>query len=496
VYGTTTVTSSAGHVGHPFATLPYVDVRAYGVSTTAIAAINNAGFVAAIAAVPDFGVLLIPPGIYRGHIKIRRNNITIWAPGVTIRAEDNVAGAWTVLEIGEIEMGSVWPPGPAAFDNVNVLGFPTLDGNKNGTIDPGNDLNGWGIATTNVSHGHYDVKAINCWNGGVGTFIWSDYNFWNAYIENCGFGAQNEPGFDVNSSNYNHIKATVKDSNYGFRLLDNCHGNEVDVVIRNPSVLGVMYFNQPVNSSKANIIRATVVNGAGEGAMMVGSNVFSSQMYLVTDNVSGYGLRVFNQDGAAYNSKGNYYNVATKGSGLQSVILETDFNRVDVSSYQDGRSGGEGANFAIDVSGDNNVINAILEDTVPWKVRGVIFRTGTKGNQLATYRYNNTLDPYNDDGTNNSFISPGFGDNVASANEIVPPLYGSVFYLTGTNTVATIYAYGRKGRTITFISTDNVTINNGSNLKLNGNWVSGAANATLTLVGDGTNWYEISRSLN
>jgi hypothetical protein len=33
-------------------------------------------------------------------------------------------------------------------------------------------------------------------------------------------------------------------------------------------------------------------------------------------------------------------------------------------------------------------------------------------------------------------------------------------------------------------------------MKLNGNWVSGGANATITIISDGTNWYEIGRSLN
>ena len=498
----TTVTSPGGHVGHRIdntysLSSPYVDVRAYGASASATAVVNNAAFASAIAAVSDFGVLFIPPGTYRGHLIVRRNNITIMAYGATIKAEDNVAGAWTVLEIGDTASGN----SATAYDNVNVLGI-TLDGNKDGTTDPGNDLNGWGIATTKISHGNFrDIKAINCWNGGAGTFINSNYNRWSdIYVYNCGFGAQNEPGFDVNSSKYNSFKGIVVEAcNYGFRLLDNCHGNEADVIIYNPTILGVVYNNQAVNSSKANIIRATVVNGGSSGAMTVGANCSASQIYLATDNVTGYGLHIQGPtDIAADNqSNGNYYNVTTKGSGLQSVKVYSDRNRIDVSSNQDGRSGAQGDNFAVDVHGDNNVINAIVEDTTTWQVRGVVFRSGADGNRLESLRYINTANPYSDSGSSNYFNTGGWGDNLASSSTISPKWWnGPIFYLTGTDNVTTITADSANGKQITLISTDNVTIVNGSNIKLGSNWVSGGDNATLTLISNGTNWYEIGRRVN
>lgn len=65
----------------------------------------------------------------------------------------------------------------------------------------------------------------------------------------------------------------------------------------------------------------------------------------------------------------------------------------------------------------------------------------------------------------------------------------------GGNTVTSITG-GVDGQELTIIFTDsNVTISDGSSLKLAGN-MTGTADDTLTLVSNGTNWYEKGRSIN
>ena len=84
---------------------------------------------------------------------------------------------------------------------------------------------------------------------------------------------------------------------------------------------------------------------------------------------------------------------------------------------------------------------------------------------------------------------------VASASTITLPTASDVVSISGTTTINTINTAGHSGRRVTLIFQDVLTVTDGSNLILNGNFVT-TANDALTLVCDGTNWYEVSRSAN
>jgi hypothetical protein len=86
------------------------------------------------------------------------------------------------------------------------------------------------------------------------------------------------------------------------------------------------------------------------------------------------------------------------------------------------------------------------------------------------------------------------GGNVASASAIVPT--GNLFHVTGTTTITSITATNiTAGTCITIIFDAALTFTDGSNLKLNGNFVT-TADDTISLCYDGTNWYEKARSAN
>ncbi len=83
------------------------------------------------------------------------------------------------------------------------------------------------------------------------------------------------------------------------------------------------------------------------------------------------------------------------------------------------------------------------------------------------------------------------GAAVASAASITPT--GNLFHLTGTTGITSISGTGvSAGTEITIIFDGVLTVTNGSNLVLAGNFTT-AANSTLTLAWDGANWYEKSR---
>lgn len=84
---------------------------------------------------------------------------------------------------------------------------------------------------------------------------------------------------------------------------------------------------------------------------------------------------------------------------------------------------------------------------------------------------------------------------VASASTIHLPPGGDVFVISGTTSIGTILTTGWVGRTVRLIFQGALTVTDGSNLKLNGNFVT-TADDTLTLTCDGTNWYEVARSAN
>jgi len=91
-------------------------------------------------------------------------------------------------------------------------------------------------------------------------------------------------------------------------------------------------------------------------------------------------------------------------------------------------------------------------------------------------------------------FSSGSGAAVASATTIVPT--GNIFHVTGTTTITSVSGTGiTAGTVITIIFVGILTFTDGSNLKLAGNFVT-SADDTITLMYDGTNYYELCRSVN
>jgi hypothetical protein len=89
-------------------------------------------------------------------------------------------------------------------------------------------------------------------------------------------------------------------------------------------------------------------------------------------------------------------------------------------------------------------------------------------------------------------LTLNYVNSVASAATIsLPGFEHAGFIITGTTTITSITA--QAGRLVTLKFSGICSVTDGSNLKLRGNFTS-AADDTLTLWCDGTNWYEISRS--
>jgi hypothetical protein len=89
----------------------------------------------------------------------------------------------------------------------------------------------------------------------------------------------------------------------------------------------------------------------------------------------------------------------------------------------------------------------------------------------------------------------GGGANVASATALPVPV-ASLYHVTGTTTITSITSTNiGTGTCITLIFDGVLTLTDGSNLKLAGDFVT-TADDTIGLCYDGTNWYETHRSIN
>lgn len=91
------------------------------------------------------------------------------------------------------------------------------------------------------------------------------------------------------------------------------------------------------------------------------------------------------------------------------------------------------------------------------------------------------------------------GDGVrtiaSSATLTLTPTGSETFLISGSTNITSMVATGFSGRTVTLVFQGALTFTDGSNLKLNGNFIT-TADDTITLTSDGLNWYEIARSAN
>lgn len=92
-------------------------------------------------------------------------------------------------------------------------------------------------------------------------------------------------------------------------------------------------------------------------------------------------------------------------------------------------------------------------------------------------------------------VLPANGSAVASATAMPVPT-GRVFHVTGTTSITSVLTTGlAAGAVVTLIFDGVLTFTDGNNLKLAGNFVT-TADDTITLAFDGTNFFEVARSVN
>lgn len=89
----------------------------------------------------------------------------------------------------------------------------------------------------------------------------------------------------------------------------------------------------------------------------------------------------------------------------------------------------------------------------------------------------------------------GAPPTVSASASLVLPVGAPIVIISGATGITTIDTTGQDGHEVTLIFSTGLTVTDGSNLRLNGNFVA-TSEDTLTLVCSGVTWYEKSRSAN
>ncbi len=125
---------------------------------------------------------------------------------------------------------------------------------------------------------------------------------------------------------------------------------------------------------------------------------------------------------------------------------------------------------------NNNVMNA----------SSVLYADHTSSSTVKAVYRGNTLD---------SVEQSYKGADIASASTIaIPDNWGTFYDVTGTTSITSVTA-SWAGRVVVLQFDGVLTFTDGSNLKLAGNMTT-AASDTITLICDGTDWFEMCRSAN
>jgi hypothetical protein len=437
--------------------------------------------------------ILLLAQTYLATVSLRFDNAGIIGPGsanCTVKHPPGALAVGGVIEVGDTASGN----SAASYNKFVARGF-TIDGNRANTTAPTDDLKGHGLVLTKISYWHIsDVRVINCHNAGVIPVINSNYGYVDCTVENCGNATHTNPGFDINSSKYITGAVVSKDCYVGARVLDNCWGLILSVTVHNATSHGAIYQNQPANESHTNNLTFTI-NTTGDHGLVVQENVRGGIINASIIDAANVGCNIPDGSVAANRVSGLILNLTTRSSGAQGLLCHANDCRIVHRSYLDGRNGAQGSSYACDVHGDRNTLDVDVQDSDPWQVRGVAIRANATKNRLASLTWTNTADPYSDAGTDTTFLREGRGDNVASGASLTLPVFGSVFHITGTTNITSISASSCNNRTITLIFDGILTVTDGSNLKLAGDFVT-STDDTITLWCDGTNWFEICRSVN
>lgn len=228
--------------------------------------------------------------------------------------------------------------------------------------------------------------------------------------------------------------------------------------------------NVVTKSDGTNLVASLITDDGTDQTISppAGGSVVLQQAATPTDDI----LKILDSGANKFFSISADGSVTIANQGFDPLFRVTDLN---------------GRQFDLDVANGRFVIGNLLQ--FGWINPGTLAIDATFVRHAAGVIRSTT------DGASTISSLIGGGAAVASAT-VLPVPTGRVFHVTGTTDITSITSTNFvSGAVITLIFDDILTFTDGNNLKLAGNFTT-AANSTISLIFDGTNWFETSRSVN
>lgn len=274
----------------------------------------------------------------------------------------------------------------------------------------------------------------------------------------------------------------------GFKITPAAAAGTVALTVHAPAQASTTTAGFPVSLAASDAVAGSSVDGAAAGGMTtIGSGAAARRNSGNADGgliklAPGAGIGTGNagQVQASWNvNEAHWFEVSNPNSGaasLSRLLLTSDTSHLYLTTFSSNFGAGL-ANVTSFAAGHQlNIIAGA--DSANKKIQ--LFTDGGTTPALAI--------------STTGITNLQGGSAVASAATITAT--GNVFHVTGTTTITSVSGTNiNAGTVITIIFDGILTFTDGSNLKLAGNFVT-TADDTITLVYDGTNWYEVARAVN
>ena len=486
---------------------------ATGAGTDNLAAFNLA---IATLATSGGGVLRIPAGIYKLSAQLQVPS------GISILGE----GPWATIlfcptafsdatGLVRVNGSGGYPTRLSSFAILAQTGGCTGNGLvsvKNGTFMDNLWVNGFGIGvtisqtdnfldsfavelcTTNIYITQSDVNISNgtVYQGAVGMLIANNSAVGNGrvHVSNIRATQQQQNGFTVSTGKQVMFEGCSASSDSAASFL-----TSAAILVDTSTDIVINGFSAKIGGTPST---------TGTGIKFIGGSsdcvVNGSKLTGFVDGITEISCSRITVDGCQLANNGRSGMYLSNGTNI--VVTGNQ-------CYNDGTAGVSDYGI-ISLNGDTagihtlvgNVCNQAAGGNQDYGISATVSGTGYTTVVGNTAFNNNTYDIYLS-GTTGSIR---FGENaagtvfdtapsLASAATLTLPIGSDVISVTGTTNITSINAAGNARRVVTLNFVGILTVTSGSNLKLASNYTT-TNDDTLTLYCDGTNWFEIARSVN
>lgn len=483
-------------------------------------AINAA--ITAANALPNGGVVVFPPAIYLiGTALELKSNVILLMYGAKLKVKNSTnihairisASASRVAVLGgEIDGNKannasggngIWNDTTGAFTYAMIRDVNIHDCKANGIMLAGVDaanpskyvtIDGCTLEDNDEAgiSGNYLEEftwgrnvAIDNGTHGIGLIGIGKYG---TIIGNTASGSGTADNFTSYNNANRHLTVTGNVSRGGAN--NGIHFGGQDLIVSNntvydPTFHGIVIYSH--SSATANNVSVTgnVIESAGKSGIWLDKTSEFAVTGNTVLNCTEHGVLL---DGT--NTNGTVTGNTAKGNGADGIRLQA-CDQVIVNGNTSIGNTSDGIQLAdstdCSVTGNNCKDNA-----TPFN------ETGTSDwNLIASNHFRgNTSDVPAVVGANTQWRNNlnGATNSVTAAATTTLPVYTDYITILGTTNITSITASWNR-RVVTLRFDDVLTFTDGSNLKLAGNFVT-TNNDTITLLCDGTDWYEIARSVN